>query len=218
MVRSRPFAGTVAGLCGLAVVLVVLGSLPMVQRMLPAQLRLLPQLKLVTSANLLPRFNERDIVVRWQAQRGTSLTEMERLLTKVTDELRTIPGGRGASAHAGRAVSGDQIVSVDSAQIWVGIKPSANYDKAVTAIRDIVGSYPGVSHRLETFISDRINTDPAGDRGKFVVRIYGSEFDELRAKAREVKDMLASVDGLDGAGSRKRPGSPRSGSPSTSPP
>ena len=209
--RRRPIAGGIVVACMAAAVVLVLGSLPTIQRLLPPQLRLLPQLKLMTSAALLPRFNERDVVVRWEAQPGTSLREMDRILTKAATELRALPGIRGVSAHAGRAVSGDQIVSVNSAQIWIGIKASSDYDKAIAGIRDVVDSYPGVNHWLETYITDQAGADRSGASGKFVVRVYGTQFDELRGKAREVAKMLAAVDGLEAAKVEEEPNQPEVG-------
>jgi Cu/Ag efflux pump CusA len=151
--------------------LFMLLSLPTIQRLLPESLRVLPAIKFVAAISLNPRFDERDILVRWETLPGTSLPEMDRLLRRVTDELNAAPGIRGASAHVGRAISGDQIVSVNSAEIWVGIKPSADYAKAISSIREIVSGYPGVRHTIESYTNSRLGAAELSRSSKLFVRI-----------------------------------------------
>src|SRR6185503_18768878 len=66
---------------------------------------------------LLPRFKERNIVIKLHAVSGTSQPEMTRLSGRVRTELQSIPGVRDVSAHIGRAVLGDQAVDVHSAEL-----------------------------------------------------------------------------------------------------
>ena len=47
---------------------------------------------------------------------------MARLTTRVTSDLR-IPGVANVGAHVGRAVLGDQVVDVNSAELWVTLDP-----------------------------------------------------------------------------------------------
>ena len=77
--------------------------------------------------SLLPSFRDPDLVVRWNAAAGTSEPEMARLTTRVTNDLRSIPGVANVGAHVGRAVLGDQVVDVNSAELWVTVDPSADY-------------------------------------------------------------------------------------------
>ena len=60
---------------------------------------------------------------------GTSYTETYRITSRVSRELRALPGVRNVGAHVGRAVTGDQIVGINSSQIWVSIDPKADYDE-----------------------------------------------------------------------------------------
>lgn len=72
---------------------------------------------------------------------------MARITTLASHELRTIPGVRNVAANVGRAVLGDQVVDVNSAQFVVSIDPAANYDTTVAAIRKVASSYPGIKER-----------------------------------------------------------------------
>ena len=53
---------------------------------------------------------------------------MNRITTTVTAELRAIPGVRDVGAHTGRALASDQIVNINSGEVWLGIDPAADYD------------------------------------------------------------------------------------------
>ena len=61
------------------------------------------------------------------------------------------PGQPRAASPAGRAQrrrprgargNGDQIVGINSSQIWVSIDPKADYDRTVAAIRETIDGYP----------------------------------------------------------------------------
>ena len=54
------------------------------------------------------------------------------------------PACAHVGAHVGRAVTGDQMVGINSSQIWISIDPKADYDKTVAAIRETVDGYPGI--------------------------------------------------------------------------
>src|SRR5262249_37581366 len=77
--------------------------------------------------SLLPTFKENNLLIRWNGPPGTSLTEMNRVTSLASRELRRIPGVLDVGGHAGRAVTGDQIVGANSSELWVSIDPSANY-------------------------------------------------------------------------------------------
>ncbi len=145
---------------------------------------------------LLPTFKERDLLVNWSTAPGTSHTETHRITTRVSNELRAIPGVRSVGAHVGRAVSGDQVVGVNSSQIWIGLDPKADYDKTVAAIRDTVAGYPGVDHNLQSYLRDKVSEVLTGTSRPIVVRIYGAKLDVLRQKAEEVRQALSGIKGI----------------------
>jgi Cu/Ag efflux pump CusA len=146
--------------------------------------------------NLLPSFKERDVVVRWEGTPGTSHPEMSRILTRASRELRTIPGVSNVTGHFGRAILGDQIVGINSGQLWINISPSANYDATVAAIQQVVDGYPGFAREVDTYLKDRVQEALTGVTQAIVVRVYGPELDVLRSKVAEVRDVLAGIDGL----------------------
>ncbi len=88
--------------------------------------------------SLLPTFKETELIVRSDAPPGTSLPEMSRVTARAAGELRSIPGVRDVGAHIGRAITGDQVVGVNSAELWVSLERDADYDATVRAVEDVV--------------------------------------------------------------------------------
>ncbi len=143
----------------------------------------------------LPSFKEPNVMIRWQAPPGTSYPEMARVTTLVSRELRTIPGVRNVAANVGRAVLGDQVVDVNSAQLVVSIDPAANYDATVAAIRKVAGGYPGIRSEVQTYLKEATSQVLTGTSNDIVVRISGPDLGVLRSKAEEVRRAISQING-----------------------
>src|SRR5215472_15007706 len=98
-----------------------------------------------------PQFQDRNLVISWTGAPGMSLPELDRLAARTSQELAALPAVGDVAATVGRAVSPDQIVNTNSAQIWVTIKPAANYDGAVAQVRAIADGLPGVAGTVSTY-------------------------------------------------------------------
>jgi CzcA family heavy metal efflux pump len=146
--------------------------------------------------SLLPTFKERELLIRWQGPPGTSLPEMNRITTLASRELRSIDGVENVGADVGRAVTSDQAVSANSAEMLVSIDPDADYDETVGSIEDVVNGYPGLVGSVQTFPNERVSEALAGSEHDITVRLYGEDLGVLRTKANEVKEAVAGVDGL----------------------
>ena len=66
--------------------------------------------------NLFPAFKERDFLMHWGSQPGTSREEMVRITTRVSEELRAIPGVRNFGAHIGQGTLADEIVGMNAGE------------------------------------------------------------------------------------------------------
>ncbi len=146
--------------------------------------------------SLLPPLKERELLVNWNTAPGTSYEETYRITSRVSRELKSLPGVRNVGAHVGRAVTGDQIVGINSSQIWVGIDPNADYDEMAAKIRETIDGYPGIDRSLQSYLRDTVSEVLSGETQALVVRIFGQNRDILRQKAEEVRLALSDVDGL----------------------
>jgi Cu/Ag efflux pump CusA len=148
---------------------------------------------------LLPTFREPDLLVRWAAVPGTSNEEMTRIVARASAELRAVPGISDVGSHVGRAITSDQVVGVNSAELWVTLAPGAAYDAAAAAVEEIAGGYPGVDASVTTYQRARVDDVVPTPPGDVVVRVYGNDQSSLEAKAEEVRAALAGIAGVTSA-------------------
>ena len=101
--------------------------------------------------SLTPSVKENDLLIQWQGSPGTSRPEMNRTMTQVSNELRSVPGVVNVNVQVGRAVESDRIVNVASSELWVSGDPGSDYDGPVPALEDVIPCYPGLSRVVETY-------------------------------------------------------------------
>jgi Cu/Ag efflux pump CusA len=143
-----------------------------------------------------PQFQDRNLVIRWTGTPGMSLPELDRLAARTSQQLTALPAVADVAATVGRAVSSDQIVSTNSAEIWVTIKPGAPYGRAVSQVRAIAGGMPGVAGTVGTYESDSMGGVLAAAPGALTVRLYGSDYAVLARLGRQVEAVMARISGL----------------------
>jgi Cu/Ag efflux pump CusA len=158
-----------------------------------AALAIVPQ---IGSRSLLPALQDRNLLVQVGTVAGTSLPEMDRIVGAASRELRALPGVQDVGAHVGRAISSDQLVNVNSAEMWITLASSADYDRTKAAIQSVLRGYPGLSTHLGTYPSDRIAQVASSQNDDLVVRVFGADFGTLQREANDVRAMLDRVAGV----------------------
>jgi Cu/Ag efflux pump CusA len=158
-----------------------------------AALAVVPQLG---RGSLLPQLQDRNLLLHVTAAPGTSLPEMDRITTLAGSELRSLPGVRSVGSHVGRAVGSDQIVDVNSAEMWVTLDDRADYGRSRAAIETVMHGYPGVRTDLLSYPDDRVAQVMAGQKDDLVVRVYGADLGVLQDKARQIRAVLTGVPGV----------------------
>jgi CzcA family heavy metal efflux pump len=157
----------------------------------------LASLPFLAGQPLSPTLKERDLLISWETVPGTSGPEMNRITSALSTELRSIRGVRDVGAHTGRALASDQVVNINSAEVWLSIDPSADYNNTLAAVRRVVDAYPGVRGDVLTYSDKRIREVVArGVSEDLVVRIYGNDYAVLNAKAEEVRAIISGVRGV----------------------
>ncbi len=163
--------------------------------------------------SLIPSFKDRDVLVRLDAEPGTSNTRMTEIATQVSRELRGIPGVDNVGAHVGRAIAGDRRIDVNSGDVWVSIDSGADYDATFASIENAVARVPEVRSEVITYSDQKIRDvgalregeNPAtgdgldvltGSDRPLLVRVYGENLDVLRREAAKVRQLMANTDGV----------------------
>ena len=148
--------------------------------------------------NFLPEFRERHFIVHVSTEPGTSLAESLRLGRHISLALGRIPAVHSVAQRVGRAErTGTDTYGVNVSEFIVGLKPLSGdaQEHVLTRIRKILSEFPGVSFSVETPLSDRIEETISGYTAPVIVSVFGSNFDVLYEKAREIAAVLNQLPG-----------------------
>jgi CzcA family heavy metal efflux pump len=163
--------------------------------------------------SLIPSFKDTNLLVRLSAEPGTSNTRMTQIATQVSRELRALPGVSNAAAQIGRAINGDQLVDVNSANVLVSMDSGADYDATMSSIEEAVADLRGARSEVITYSEQKIRDVGAlragdnpvtgdglnvltGSDKPLVVRVFGENLDVIRREAAKVRTMMSQVDGV----------------------
>jgi CzcA family heavy metal efflux pump len=163
--------------------------------------------------SLIPSFEDRDVLVRLDGEPGTSNPRMTAIATTLGRELRGVPGVDNVGAHVGRAVTGDQVVDVNSAELWVSIDSAADHDATLARIEEAAGRTRGAQAGVVTYTAQKMSDVGALDDGDgasagdglnvltgtdepLVVRVYGQDLATLTREADRVRRLVGGVDGV----------------------
>jgi Cu/Ag efflux pump CusA len=135
-------------------------------------------------------------MIQFEGTPGMSRPEMDRILTRAGQELRAIPGVSNVGGHVGRAVFGDQVVGINSAQLWVTIDPAANYDATVAAVQETVDGYAGLGSEVSTYLQQTLSQPQTSAGDGVTVRVFGEDLDVLRGEAERVRQAISGVAGI----------------------
>ena len=144
----------------------------------------------------LPNFQEPYLAVKFEGAPGMSNAEMSRIISRVSSELRGVAGVSNVGSHVGRAILGDQVVNVNSAEVWVSISPNANYESTVSAVEQIVNGYPGFAREVRTYVEQTLNEVQTRQNSDISVRLYGEDQAALRVEAERLRQAISKVGGV----------------------
>jgi len=151
----------------------------------------------LSHSQALPTFREPYVVIELESSPATSQPEMDRITARMSAEFRSIPGVQNVGAHVGRAVFGDQVVGINSAELWASIDPQVDYDATVAAIQETANGYPGLAVQVKTYLqqtlTEPMRSSPSDD---ITLRIFGDDMRILRAAAEKLEKSLAEIPGV----------------------
>jgi len=144
----------------------------------------------------LPEFNEGTLTINVLAQPGTSLSESNRIGQIAERLILSVPEVKSTGRRTGRAEQDEHAEGVHYTEIDVDLKESEREREAVLAdIREKLAVIPGVSSSVGQPISHRLDHLQSGVRAQIAVKLFGDDLGTLRAKAEEIRNVMATVEG-----------------------
>lgn len=170
-------------------------------------LAMLPRL----GGQFLPELREGHYMVHTTLLPGTSLAESIRVGNRLTEQFLEIPGVRAVSQWAGRAERGADTYGSHYSEFEVDLErglSGAEQQAVLDQLRDVLSSFPGLLYEANTFLIERVDETISGYSSPVVVNIYGHDLDYLDRKAKEVAEVIRSINGATDVQVRSPPGTP----------
>jgi heavy metal efflux system protein len=154
-------------------------------------------------SELIPRLREGTIVINTVRLASVSLDESVRyglslerlLLDKFPDEIERV------WTRTGSAEIATDPMGVELSDVFVALTPREQWkrgetqDELVAAMQEELEGMPGMRALMTQPIEMRINEMVAGVRSELGVKLFGDDFEVLRAKAAEIEAVVKTVDG-----------------------
>ncbi len=148
--------------------------------------------------DLFPTFKEPDFLMHFVTKPGTSVTEQDRMVTSLQDQVLKVPGVTTAGSHVGQALLGEEVSGVNFSETWLSLAPGTNYDATVNDLRNIADSYPGAFSDVQTYLHERIDEVLTnGTTEDVAVYIEGPDINTLATLGNELSARMAELPGLE---------------------
>ena len=156
----------------------------------------------ILGSEFLPTIDEGNMLVRATMPASISLSRAIDVSSQIEKSLREFPEVETVVAKIGRAELGGDPESVSNDELYVRLKPKAQWvtartkDELVDAMRRRVEGFPGVQFNFSQVIQTRNDELISGINAQIAVKIFGEDQDTLRKLGEEIRDAMSHVRGV----------------------
>jgi CzcA family heavy metal efflux pump len=144
----------------------------------------------------LPDFNEGSLTVNITTVPGTALEESDRMAQRIEETLLSHPEVVATARRTGRAPADPHAQEIHASEIEASLSMKDRSKAAfLSALRQDVGSVPGVNVIIGQPISHRIDHMLSGTRANIAIKIFGPDLYELRRIGEQVRGIAAATPG-----------------------
>jgi len=150
----------------------------------------------------LPELDEGDLVIFVEMPPSISLENGQAILQEVRRRILQFPEVLGTLSEQGRPEDGTDNEAVNMSETFVRFKPASQWrrgstkDQVVDAMRASLTEIPGVRFNFSQPIKDNVEEAISGVRGKVVLKVFGTDLDQMRTTLDHAKDALQKVAGI----------------------
>lgn len=149
----------------------------------------------------IPRLDEGDIALQIFRLPSISLTESQKIATRVEKAMMRFPEVKTIVSHTGRAEISTDPMGVEISDVFIILRPRDEWTTGrtkstlVAAMSEELEKIPGVGGQFLQPIEMRMNELIAGVRGDVAVKIFGESFEVLNPAAQKIAGIVSSTSG-----------------------
>ncbi len=163
----------------------------------------------------LPQLNEGSIYVRASMPQSIAFSRANVLSSKMRVIFEQYPEVKGVISQNGRPNDGTDPTGFFNVEFFVDLFPKGDWKRGVSKeeiIKDmqsqLLGQFPGVVFGFSQPISDNVQEAVSGVKGEMAIKIFGDDFVTLERKADSVRNIMATIPGVQDLGIFKSLGQP----------
>lgn len=154
-------------------------------------------LGLTFGKEFLPEFNEGSVTINALLAPGISLEEANRVGALAEKLVLEVPEASLVGRRTGRAELDDHAQSIHSSELEVELEDlGRSREEVLGDIRARLDTIPGLATNIGQPISHRIDHILSGVRAQIAVKVFGSDLEELRRLAEDVRKTMGDIEGI----------------------
>ncbi len=169
----------------------------------------------VLGTQFLPKMDEGNIYIRTIFPYSISLSKTYENAKKIRNILMSFQEVQTVDFKAGRPEDGTDPTGPFNTEYYVLLKPHSQWKRKITkeGLENIIReelkkSFPNADMNISQYIEDNLQEAMSGVKGENSVKIFGNDLHELDKVAKEVKENLESVSGIEDVGIFRELGQP----------
>ena len=148
-----------------------------------------------------PELAEGTLSIRVTTNPSISIDEALRTGAAMERKLKRYPEVTYAISQIGRPELGGDPEGLNNNEIWVGLKPQAEWTTASTREEFVkilskdLGEFPGVALNFSQPIANRVEELLSGVRAQLAIKLFGEDLGVLQEKGREIEAIIKNTPG-----------------------
>ena len=149
-------------------------------------------------SDFMPPFDEGVAQLNALLPPGTSLERSREVATMIERRLQQIEGVEGFVARTGRAELDEHVIGVNMTEFIISFdsRSGRSREEVLDDIRAAMADIPGIVTSVEQPLAHLISAMLSGVQAQVAIKLYGDDLDVLRAKVKEMKEIVAAVPGV----------------------
>ena len=149
----------------------------------------------------IPYLEEGTLHLRVTYDPNISLKETITLTNDIEKTLRDTPEVTGVLSRIGRGEVGSHAHFVNDAEILININPIQRWehfkskDELIREIEHRLEKFPGLNLNITQPIAHNLDELLTGVKAQLAIKLYGEDFEVLKEKSTQIKDVIASIEG-----------------------